>query len=80
LGISDRWDLLRQRHRLERWHPFRDRGADVEHRPPLPDYPDVTSNRCRRRAARPNPYIVAGTVGAAIGAVIWVAFGEALGF
>jgi len=84
LGISDRWDLLRQRQRIERWCPFRDRGADLAHRPPLPDCPDVSpdvlSDKSSRLASRLNPYLVAGTVGAAVGAVIWVAFGERLGF
>jgi hypothetical protein len=36
LGIAERWDLLRQRERAERWHPFRYRSGDVNLRPPLP--------------------------------------------
>jgi hypothetical protein len=28
LGIAERWDLLRQRPRLERWHPFGECSQD----------------------------------------------------
>ena len=49
LGIAERWDLLRQRERAERWHPFRNRSGDVKLRPPLPaSYSDHSLGRNAR--------------------------------
>ncbi len=73
LGIAERWDLLRQRERVERWHPFHNRSGDVKLRPPLPA---SHSDHSLGRNARLLPYTLAAGVGALLGAVTWIAFPE----
>ena len=80
LGIAERWDLLRQRERAERWYPFRDRSGDAKLRPPLPDYPTFHSDQSPSRKARLLPYALAAGVGALLGAVTWIAVPELVGF
>ena len=72
LGIAERWDLLRQRERAERWHPFRNRSGDVK-------LPASYSDHSLGRNARLLPYALAAGVGALLGAVTWIAFPELVG-
>jgi hypothetical protein len=67
LGIAERWDLLRQRKRLERWHPFRDRSQD--------EYQQENPTRAQHML----PYAMAAAAGALIAAVTWIAFPELVG-
>jgi hypothetical protein len=80
LGLSQRWDLLRQRQRLERWHRFRDRCDDERSPPQLPNDPVSHADQSPNRKACLLAHALAAGAGALLGAITWSAFPELLGF